>query len=666
MTIRSNDPLVVDRYRIDPGRPLRELDQPCAKAFGAVDLQSPSAGLFALVCGQNVMPRIDTIASLMRHSPTSLVSPLAWDVVDWPAEDCRRPAIVFPMFAGKRVGPRAGKFAPFSEDQVIHDVLPPLVSVIRDLGQRLITHRAIRVDNLFVEESGAAHYRLGECVSEPAAISQPVVYETIENGQCVPSGRGTGRIGDDIYALGALISVLLVGGGHLVDLDDQSLMLSKITQGSYSALVGGQRLSLYMMEAMRGLLCDDPKERWKVDDLDLWLSGRHQSPKQVLLPQRAQRPLAVGGRRCETDREAAHLAAIQWEDGVRLAKSGELDGWMRRSFGDEERAKKMAQQRLGSDVHDEAGGDILLTRMLTLLDPRGPLRYKGVAVRLEGLAGSLALDFHTGGLRDAIGDIIAYRLPLKAMSLQPHGRPEFVSLKKLYDSLSLYLDNEGMGFGIERCLYEANPTWPCLSPLVEKYCVCRLEQLLPALEDVCARRSEANSGDLVDRHIAAFCATHMKGLSTRLLQDLDRREDVTGRRLAMLGLLAAVQEATGHGNLPNLAQSAAVLLEPVIQSFHNRPYREGLIEKVGRISAAGDLGALLSVVGDELGREADRIAFAEAQSQHRQITDEIAWLNAGGLTESRFLTRTSRQSAIVLSTLISVATIVATAAAYIF
>ncbi len=666
MTIRSNDPLVLDRYRIDPARPLRELDQPCARAFAAVDLQSPSAGLFVLVCGQNVMPRIDTITSLVRNSPTSLVSPLAWDVVDWPAEDCRRPAIVFPMFAGKRVAPRAGKFTPFSEDQVIRDVLPPLVSVTRDLGQRLITHRAIRVDNLFVEDSGAAHYRLGECVSEPAAISQPVIYETIENGQCIPSGRGTGRITDDIYALGALISVLLVGGGHLVDIDDQSLVLNKITQGSYSALVGGLRLSLYMMEAMRGLLCDDPKERWKIDDLDLWLSGRHQSPKQVLLPQRAQRSLTVGRRRCETDREAAHLAATHWDDGVRLSRSGELDGWMRRSFGDEERAKKMAQQRLGSDVHDEVGGDVLLTRMLTLLDPRGPLRYKGVAVRLEGLAGALASDFHAGALRDLIGEIIAYRVPLKSMTLQPHGRPEFVSLKKLYDSLSMYIDNEGMGFGIERCLYEANPTWPCLSPLIERYCVCRIDQLLPALEDVSARRSEATSGELVDRHIAAFCATHIKSLPSRLLQDLDRREDVTGRRLAMLGLLAAVQEATGSGDLPNLAQSTAVMLEPVIQSFHNLPYREGLIEKVGKISAVGDLGALLSVVGDELGREADRVAFAEAQNQHRRITDEIAWLDAGGLTEQNSLTRASRQSAIVVSTLISVATIVATAAAYIF
>ena len=99
-----------------------------------------------------------------------------------------------------------------------------------------------------------------------------------------PGGRGLGYTADDLYAFGVTIAVLLAGGDPAQGLESDALVQSKIHRGSYATLIGRTRLSLPMMEVLRGLLCDHRAERWTLHDMDLWLAGRRLSPKQPSLP----------------------------------------------------------------------------------------------------------------------------------------------------------------------------------------------------------------------------------------------------------------------------------------------------------------------------------------------------------------------------------------------
>src|SRR3546814_2332099 len=130
-------------------------------------------------------------------------------------------------------------------------------------------------------------------------MAPPAIYEPIDSAMAVPEGRGYGGPEDDYYALGVLVLVLLCGGNPVPGLSEHELVEAKISKGSYAALVGETRLSLPMVEVLRGLLCDDPEERWRHDDLQLWLSGRHLSPKQALLPPQAARLYPFDGERSE-------------------------------------------------------------------------------------------------------------------------------------------------------------------------------------------------------------------------------------------------------------------------------------------------------------------------------------------------------------------------------
>src|SRR3546814_12871957 len=98
-------------------------------------------------------------------------------------------------------------------------------------------------------------------------MAQPSIYEPVDAAMAMPEGRGQGVPADDYYSLGVLVLVLLCGGNPVPEMSEHELVEAKITKGSYAALVGETRLSLPMVEVLRGLLCDDPDERWRHDDL---------------------------------------------------------------------------------------------------------------------------------------------------------------------------------------------------------------------------------------------------------------------------------------------------------------------------------------------------------------------------------------------------------------
>ena len=130
---------------------------------------------------------------------------------------------------------------------------------------------------------------LGECVSSPPAMAQPFVYETIESCMCDPASRSLGTSADDLYALGVTLLAILTGRSPCRGMNDDEILDAKLSMGSYGALTQDMRVSLTMMEPLRGLLNDDAEQRWTVEDLGMWANGRRGSPIQQTMATRASR-----------------------------------------------------------------------------------------------------------------------------------------------------------------------------------------------------------------------------------------------------------------------------------------------------------------------------------------------------------------------------------------
>ncbi len=643
--------LLADRYRVHPDKPIPALDSPMAVAFEASDLSAPARHMFALVCRPDLTARIDIIPHLARMLRLGMVAPVGGGVVSWPETGGRRFAIVFERNFGERVlaSPEA-TITPVSEDHLIRIVIQPLMTTIKELENRFITHRAIRADNLFYKDVTQNEVVLGECVSAPPAISQPAIYEPIESAIAMPSCRGSGKSTEDLYAFGVMLAVLLNGGNPVKHMSDEEIIADKISRGSYSALIGQSRVSLKLMEPLRGLLCDDPKERWTAANLESWLGGQQLSPKQPMLPARATRAMIFAGKEYWTRPALSYAMGRNWQEAGKLITSGELEGWIRRALSDDKGADAIRDAVMDSSGRADRE-DTLIARILMVFEPTHPIRYKDYAANLEGIPTGFAADFHNQEIRETFVEFMKAKLPQTYLQSQSSGRPDAGALMKTFEMMSYFTENSHLGGGLARALYESNPAWPCQSPLVADYYVTEVDDLLPALDKV-AQHGTPDTGP-VDAHVVGFCATQIKSVSDRILKMLNSTDPAT-HQLGMLHVLAEVQRKHGKKRtFPALGAWVARLVRPTVETYHNQVYKQRLARELDRASNNGDLMEILFLVDSMDARTQDTDGFEKARKDYSECVQGITWLENGGLTSTAYVLAKCQHASTIVSAIVS-------------
>jgi len=643
-----------DRFEILPGQGLPNLNSAAGNAFGARSLRDKRIDPFALICSPGSMPRTDVIATLSNLDSGTIMRPLEWGVVDWPGERGRRFAIVFERPGGRRLmNSLSDTIEPMNEEALTRGVVQPMVSALKEMVGRGVTHGAIRPTNMFYRDVASSIFMLGECATSSPGFSQPTVVETIERGMANPSGRGAGTIADDLYALGVSLLILYLGRNPVSALDDEQVSQAKIERGSYPALAGQVRLSMAVNEVVRGLLVDDPKQRWSLNDLDLWLSGRRLSPKQPQIARRAARPMEFQGQEywyCRTLARAFARAPIA---ATLVIESGELDKWLRRSLGDDARAEAVAGAIQTASTGGKSGSvtDRLVARVCMALDPAAPIRYRNRAVMPDGIGTSLAEGFVRSDGAQATAEILATQLPMFWVNVQPEFRPEYVPLVHVFDLMRGYLDRAAPGLGVERVLYEMNPTMPCVSPIVaERYPLTAVE-LLRALD--WAGQAGDRAREPIDRHIAAFLLVRHKRSDEMLYSQLTTNVEPMRRVIAMLSILADAQARTGTEPLPNLARWIAGLLDPAFQRFHSRKYQEEVRRLSETASSSGRLVDLLRIVDDADSLRRDKLEFDKACGAYADADAEIGKLRQLIADRDGIIETTGRQTAAIISGVVS-------------
>ena len=611
-----------ERFEIHPDRPLPELRSPNAAGFVAIDRDRPTSSLFGLVCDAELPPRHEVLAALHGLRAEALLAPHDWGVIDWPATGRKHFAIIFDRPTGGRVVQSLTQaIEPMHEDELIHHVLPPLVASLRELLAAGFTHRAIRPTNLFWRDAAHRALVFGECVSTPPAALQPIACETIESAMAMPAGRGNGTASEDLYALGVTIIFLLFGRNPVAALSDDQLLADKIGRGSYNALLRGERLNGAIVEALRGLLTDDPRERWNVQDLEMWLEGRRLSPKQPALVKRAARPFEFSGHAFFTARALAYAFSRDPVSAARALKAPDFEIWMQRSLCDEERSKMLAAALAeGHDVGLTGHDERLVARVCVALDPAAPVRYKGFAAAIDGFGTALVAAFRGRGSVQQIAEAMGGRLPQFWFSAQSGLKPELVPILKSFERLRLHLEDRRPGFGIERIAYEMNSKLHCLSPAIEAEYVVEAGEVLAALERV----SEKRTGDdfQIDRHLAAFIAARYRSSGTDWFDSL-HSVDASQRALGALYLLARLQTFRGPAAVPALAQRLGRQLPMVVDRYHNRSRRQRLKAELPKVVAKGNLGDLLSFVDNASDRVRDLQGFQQALRDYNAIDRDL-------------------------------------------
>jgi hypothetical protein len=436
-------------------------------------------------------------------------------------------------------------------------------------------------------------------------------------------------------------------------MSDEEILDAKLSKGSYGALTQSTRISLTMMEALRGLLNDDPDERWTVDDVGMWANGRRGSPVQQSMETRASRAFNFMDRDHFTCRELAHTMSNNWSRAVHVIRDGALDTWLRRALGDDSKVNAFNEAKAIPETEDE--DDNLVARCLIALDPAAPIRFRDFRATIEGFPNMLALYGESNDMKNAFARILQYGLIDFWDESQPRTRVDLVTLYRDLKRAREVMGRTSSGEGIERVIYDLNPALACQSPLIEAYYVLDIEALLPAME-----RLAENSEDvryLIDRHLAAFIGAHFSGLRGSELRDLDNQADPDLPILAAIRVLSLIQErATRVRGYPKLGELAAKMLEPTVKRYHNRHTRERIASDMKEAGAGGRLTELLAIADNYQVVEDDERRFQMAVQEYREIANRLVQLEADQNNRSSIARELGAQ---VSSALSGVATTVA-------
>ncbi|MDE1146404.1 MAG: serine/threonine protein kinase [Azospirillaceae bacterium] len=610
------------RAEIQPGAPLPAFDTPGGRAYLCHRAREKKTELFAIVCDRSVPPRIDAMSSFRAIDNNNLLHLMDWGVVDWSPENRRRFVCVFERPSGRRIMERLDDVIEgVADDALLRVVMPQLATVLRDIAQRSLICGALNPTNLFIRESAAAAVVLGDCVSLPPGYAQPLMFEPLERALADRNGRGNGTIADDLFALGVTLLTLYLGRAPARGMDEQSLLQARMDRGTYATLTAGVRVPQSLVEPLRGLITDDPRQRWTLNDLDMWMQGRRLSPKQAQLPKRAPRPLEFQGKEIWHVRGAAWAFSKAPIAAAQIIERGDLDRWLRRSLNDEARADSVTNAIRSATSGGRASNmeERLVARVCTALDPTAPLRYKGRAIMPDGFGSALAEGIANGEGGQAVAEMITGQLPAFWISVQAEYRPEQVLLIHQFDAVRAVLENTSPGFGIERALYSLNQMAPCYSPTVADWYALTLGDLMAALD--AAETGGTTGRDPMDRHVAAFIATRNPKLNERLLATL--AAESARRPVGVLAILADTQRRAGPPKVPGLATWMTGILEPSFKRFRNLRKREEVRQAAQKAAREGVLDALLSIVDDPKALTQDHHGFIDAMRKHEGLTARI-------------------------------------------
>ena len=173
-----------------------------------------------------------------------------------------------------------------------------------------------------------------------------------------------------------------------------------------------------------------------------------------------------------------------------------------------------------------------------------------------------------------------------------------------------------MGFGLERVLYDLNPSLACQSPLIKPYHVTTTADLLKTLDAIAATLGADTS--FADRHIAAFVASKIDMAKEIRFHDLANvRALADNPELIIMKLLSKAQQKHPKLKLVGLCTWAAMRTEKMIDSIHNRIIRKRLKLQLKKLALTGDLYEVMRAVINADVTHHDNDGFVKAIALHQ-------------------------------------------------
>ncbi|MGM0423074.1 MAG: hypothetical protein ACQEQL_08275 [Pseudomonadota bacterium] len=610
--------------------------------------------LMAVLAPPSSLPRINFIQSFKFMQSPNVLRLVDSGIVDLPAEGREYWAFIYEMPPGPPLLTAwDAKIKPIPEHILLNQLLPSIFEILKEFNASDIVHGAINLRNMYISKIGEEHTAvLGECLSTAPGMTQHVLFEPIERAMAEPQARGLGMAKDDLYAIGVCIGILARGINPIENMSEDEIIKAKIEGGSYALVIGQERLYAGITEFLRGVLNDEPSQRWDFDDVAKWIDGRRLSPRQPLSQLKAARPFSFRDKKYWYLRNLVYAFSQHESDALTALTGSKFTNWFERNFDDKNLVANVETviERNKSVAKAGAAGERYISEMFIALDPAGPIRFKTHAIGLRGFGNGLAHAYATGRDVQIYAQILNYQLYVIWLSMQLNVPPDAPLLASHFDRARQFLNQKLGGYGLERVAYMRSEHAACLSPKLKRFFVHDCVHLVKSLEKLAA----AGQVDLpvFDRHMIAF-------LSVRNPKTIDPHlslVNANGKVFQLLGTvktLAAIQKSMKTGALPHLGDLLIKNSKPAIERVYDRRLKESMEKRVSALKGSGDMGALLEALDNEKMIQDDARKFVEAQAEYAAIESEGVQLVYALQRKKDYGQQKGRQVAMLLAVIVS-------------
>ncbi|MAF68335.1 MAG: hypothetical protein CMH25_03210 [Micavibrio sp.] len=616
-----------DEIEIYPEKRLPDFDRGDVKAYEGKGLGDTD--LLVMVCDKSIVPRRELLASYDNLDSPHLVKLVAHGKVYWPSE--KREVYIFAHQNkfGQRLLPAGSPETMYLKPSFVSQKLvPSLINVIEALDTSKIVHGNISLSTLFTEQDVSDVLETGSflitpCLATPAFYAQDPAYLTIEKCFCSPLGEGEGTQADDLYAMGVTIACALRKDNPLKGKSRKEVARYKMEYGSYHSIVGEGRLSGPLLELVRGLLMDDPAQRWTLEDVQTWRDGQRVNIKHSQYKRhKAKRPMEFAGEKYLRPELLISAMSDDVSESVRVLENEQLGQWVDRALADKTikvRVEK-AEEALAGAGYGEAA-HVRVGFILAALSETMPLHFKSLKLMPQAIGTLMAHQAAKSQPLDAYEELVKGLLPKFWMEHSSLPEADSTAIVQKLRSAQAALKQKGIGYGAERAIYTLCYDAPCLSPAFEKYYITHPEDYLLALDDLCLKNKAPSK--VIDRHVAAFLSVRDRQTVDNYMIDLNSN-DPQKHGLAILRVLTTLQRRTNVGALEGVTawfvDNVAQTLTEVYASRERRSEIEEKLEKAKHKGAMEDIAKLLDSPYD---LEKDVKGFKSAHHDYLRTEAEI-------------------------------------------
>lgn len=622
------------KYTVEFQKPIPELNTLAGDAYAVTGDSPRGRTLYAIVHAKAFPGRMDIITTQRRNPMMNICNAVDRGIVEVDRGDgtnveamatlIERP-IGVPLASGN-------KCRRLNEKELKDQFLKPMLVLLANLHGRDLTHRAISPYWIFANEGEEQDVVVGECCSAPAAADQPDIFEPLERIGVPFYARGDAEASADVYSLGVTAYCLFYGEVPDLGEDDEHIYKERVLRGSHWLISQGKNAPTNMATFFKGVLTDDPEERWTLSDIAQWLDGSTSIKRVRTLNTAFSRPVKYRGKTYADRRILAREFGKEPMKAAEYLRSSDFHLWVSQFLAAEPFSERMASllnvQKSDTPV-DERVDQNMVARVCAFLDPYGPIYYNGLCLSYDGIGNFVAAAFQEGdtaslsillellnaGLFDLLIDIVGV------------SNPSAHHVSSIYSRAITMVSTNKVGQGLERFLYETVPGVPCMSPHFTRLWVDDLPSAVVAFENIMKDQNKSKS--LFDRHVAAFLSIKMD-LFHKLFMNHTGIAMPTGQAGAnFIEVFAALQLEYRLGPMPNLAAAFANSLKPLIRSLRLASRRDTLAGKLMDIVESGDLGRLLTDLQVGQVKKLDDREFAAARATYKAYDREKTILSKG-------------------------------------